>query len=170
MREVIIRDVNRFWITFGETSPGALLMEAVRQGDLDRVRRALERPGLSPERLSAAIGAVTGGGDAAAIVALLERAGGTKPPEVAAGTLSDYAGQYTGEQGLRVLVGLHDGSLLVTPDDGPPVWLLPTTAASFRPIDLPDALVTFIVEDGRAVGLDFTQGPLSMRLRKAPAR
>src|SRR5579884_37046 len=56
MRELIVRDLNGFWIAFGEPSPGERLMDAVRRGDADGVRAALEGHGLTAPRLSAALG------------------------------------------------------------------------------------------------------------------
>jgi uncharacterized glyoxalase superfamily protein PhnB len=45
MRELIIRDCNRFWITFGQTSAFGLLMEGVHEGNLESVRTALKTAG-----------------------------------------------------------------------------------------------------------------------------
>lgn len=53
MREFIIRDLNRFWITFGQASAFQVLMTGVREGNTEVVRVALGRGGLKPETLAA---------------------------------------------------------------------------------------------------------------------
>ena len=168
MREVIIRDLNGFWITFGETSAGEMLMTGVGQGDADVVRAALQRGGLTPERLSAALAAATGGDrGSAAIVGMLEKAGAVAPPFVDVETLQRYAGTYKSEEGLAVRVTLQGGTLLVVPDDAQAVRLLPLDQTAFRPLELADATVTFEVGEGKATGLAFTQGSKEMHLRRA---
>src|SRR5262245_53560518 len=49
MRELIIRDVNRFWVTFGERSAGALLFKGIAAGDLETVVEALQLPGCTAD-------------------------------------------------------------------------------------------------------------------------
>ncbi len=55
MREFIIRDLNRFWITFGQPSVFEVLMTGVREGNVEAVRSTLESGGLKPETLTAAL-------------------------------------------------------------------------------------------------------------------
>src|SRR5687768_14406742 len=59
MREFIIRDLNRFWMTFGQPSAFAMLMNGITEGDLESVQAVLrlpaERGGLKPETLSTAL-------------------------------------------------------------------------------------------------------------------
>ena len=43
MREFIIRDINRFWITFGQPSPFSVLLDGIREGSVERVRATLDR-------------------------------------------------------------------------------------------------------------------------------
>src|SRR5437660_2559587 len=56
MRELIIRDLNRFWITFGQESVFAMLMTGVREDNTELVRAALgvafNKGGLKPETLT----------------------------------------------------------------------------------------------------------------------
>src|SRR6185295_14368503 len=49
MRELIIRDLNRFWITFGQPSTYEVLMTGVRESNSDLVRTALAQSGLKQE-------------------------------------------------------------------------------------------------------------------------
>src|SRR6185295_19160127 len=66
-REFIIRDCNRFWITFGQTSAFGMLMNAVQAGDAEAVRAALDAAivadGLNPQRLTNALAAAADGDD-----------------------------------------------------------------------------------------------------------
>lgn len=48
MHELIIRDLNRFWITFGEESVFATLMGGVYKSDEERVKRAVDRTLINP--------------------------------------------------------------------------------------------------------------------------
>src|SRR5687768_18579797 len=65
MREVIIRDLNRFWITFGQPSIFEVLMTAVREDNADSVRSALtaafEKGGLKSETLTTALAVASSG-------------------------------------------------------------------------------------------------------------
>ena len=61
MREFIIRDLNRFWITFGQASVFEVLMTGVREDDTDVVRFALESGGIPPETLTAALAVASAG-------------------------------------------------------------------------------------------------------------
>lgn len=167
-REVIIRDPNGFWVTFGETSAGEMLMAGVVQGDADAVRAALRRPGLTPERLSAALAAATTGDRRdTGIVEMLEGAGAVAVPVVDAEVLRRYAGTYTTDQGLSVTVTLKDGGLLAVPDGAQPSRLLPLTQTVFKPIDLADATITFGVGADGARRLSFRQGSRETRFRRA---
>src|SRR5215813_1791921 len=85
MHELIIRDLNRFWITFGQASAFAVLMHGVRERNSDLVGTALKRTDLKPETLTAAL-AVAGADGNEEIVALLKQAGALRPAQVAAET------------------------------------------------------------------------------------
>jgi len=65
MREFIIRDLNRFWITFGQPSVFEVLMTGIREGNKEVVRAALdvalESGGLKPQTLTAALAAASSG-------------------------------------------------------------------------------------------------------------
>jgi uncharacterized glyoxalase superfamily protein PhnB len=158
MREVTIRDVNGFWVTFGETSAGALLMRGVAEADADMVSRALDRGGLSPERLGAALALAAASGRSAAIIMMLEEAGAVPPPQVAPETLQRYVGDYVGNDGHSARVVWQDGGLRVFSDESPGVNLLPLDRTVFKALELEDATVTFDVEGDRAKGLTLRYG------------
>jgi uncharacterized glyoxalase superfamily protein PhnB len=170
MREVIVRDVNGFWITFGERAPGEILMEAVREESADGVRAALDRGRLSPERLSAALAAASAGGPGRADIAgMLMEAGAVRPPAVPMERLQQYAGDYEHDQGLAVRIVLQDGTLVAQPVDAPITPLLPVDQTSFRSVLTPDSLITFLTDGGQTTGLTFVEGQTQMRFRRVGA-
>ena len=158
MREVTIRDVNGFWVTFGETSAGALLMRGVAEADADMVSRALDRGGLAPERLGAALALATTRGGSQAIIAMLQEAGAVAPPEVGVEIQQEYVGVYTGDRGQSARVVWQDGGLRVFTDESPAVNLLPLGRMVFKAQELENATVTFDVDGGRVKGLTLRDG------------
>ena len=170
MREVIIRDLNGFWITFGERAPGEILMEAVREGSVDGVRAALDRGRLSPERLSAALAAASAGGPGRAdIVGMLMEASAVPPPAVPMDSLQLYAGDYENDQGLAVRIVLQDGTLVAQPVDRSITPLLPVDQTSFKSVLSPDSLITFLTDGGKTTGLSFVEGKTQTLLRRMKA-
>lgn len=129
MREFIIRDLNRFWITFGQASASDLATDGVRAGDT----------------------------------------GAVPPPEVDAGTLHAYAGEYEGERGLRARVIVKNDRLFVALAGQPPLSLVAVDKTTFRPVAL-DGTVTFNVEAAKTTGLSFTQGSTTIQLRLVEGR
>jgi catechol 2,3-dioxygenase-like lactoylglutathione lyase family enzyme len=129
MREFIIRDLNRFWVSFGQTSVFEVLMTGVREGNAESVRIALgvalDKGGLKPEALTAALAAASAGDNKnAEIVELLKNAGAVPPPEVDAEILQSYVGKYKSEQGSEVKVAVKDGTLFAAPAGQQPLSLI----------------------------------------------
>ena len=159
MREVIIRDLNRFWITFGQESAYAALMRAVREGQAEAVRGSLEHGNFTPEQLTAAVAVSTG---AAEIVEMLKQAGAIAPPEVGAEKLQSYAGNYKSEQGSEVIITFRNGRLFAAPGGQQPMRLLAIDQITFRPISFDDMTITFTVEAGQTTGFEFRHGARMM--------
>ncbi len=167
MREFIIRDLNRFWITFGQVSVSELLMDGVRRGDAQAVRVALDDGTLTPDVLAAALDAASVGSHRSAeIVEMLKMAGAVPPPRVDAETLQAYVGEYSGEDGIKVGVTFMDGTLFLALAGQPPQRLLAVNATSFRSIGFAGGTVTFSIEAAKTTGLLFTQGPDTTPLRR----
>jgi uncharacterized glyoxalase superfamily protein PhnB len=158
MRELTLRDVNRFWVTFGEVSAGAMLMNGVAAADADMVSRALDRGGLSPERLGAALALATTRGGSQAIIAMLQEAGAVAPPDVGVEIQQDCVGVYTSEGGQSARVVWQDGGLRLFTHESPAVNLLPLDRTVFRAQELENATVTFDVDGGRVKGLTLMDG------------
>ena len=173
MRELIIRDLNRFWITFGQASVFQVLMTGVREGNTEVVRVALDRGGLNSETLTAALAAASSRDDQsgdnknAEIREMLKQAGAVPPPEVDAEILQSYVGQYKGEQGFEINVTLRDGKLFAALGGQPPLSLMAVDKTTFRPTAFDDyGTVTFNVEAGKTIGCAIKHGPSTMQLKR----
>ena len=173
MREFIIRDLNRFWITFGQTSVFGMLMNAVREGDTESVRVALNRGGLKPETLTAALAAASsldnpsGDNKNAEIREMLKKAGAVSPREVDAAVLQSYVGKYKDEHGVEFNVSLKDGKLFAAAGGQQPLSLMAVGNTTFRPIAFDDyGVVTFNVEDGKTTGCVLKHGDGTMPLKR----
>ncbi len=172
MREFIIRDLNRFWITFGQPSTFQMLMTAVRERNIESVRAALaidvEKGDLKPETLSAALAAATSGDNQSPdIRELLTQAGAVPPAEVDVETLQSYVGKYKGEPGIEFNVTLEEGRLVTAPRGQEPLRLMALNRTTFRPMAFDNfGIVTFNVEAGRTTGCDVTHGDHTMQLKR----
>jgi catechol 2,3-dioxygenase-like lactoylglutathione lyase family enzyme len=164
MREVIIRDFNRFWITFGQESVFGLLMTGVREDKAELVRQAVESRQLKLETLHVAL-AVALEKNHADIVELLKNAGAMPPPEISYDTLQKYVGGYTSGHGPRVEITVEDGKLFARPGSDV-VRLWPLDQTTFTPAAFDGAFVIFRVEDGETVGLTFVQDGHENEFRK----
>lgn len=176
MREFIIRDLNRFWITFGQPSIFQVLMTAVREGNADSVRSALtaasEKGGLKPETLTAALAAASSGEKTsdddqnAEIREMLKQAGAVSPPDLDAETLQSYVGKYKDERGVEFNVTLKDGKLFAAPAGQQPLSLIAVDQTTFRPIAFDNyGTLTFNIEAGKTIScrLDHGDGTIQMK-------
>ena len=168
MRELIVRDINRFWITFGQPSAFGTLMTGLREGNIDLVRNALESRDLKPDRLTAAlITASTGDKQNADIVDLLKRAGAVAPPDVDTETLRSYAGKYKTEDGFEINVTFKDENLFAAPGTQEPFRLFAIDKSTFTPIAFEDyGTLSFKIEAGETVGCSIKNGAHETRLKR----
>jgi len=168
MREFIIRDLNRFWITFGQPSVFERLMAGVREGDTESVRAAVRSGGIKPETLTAALAAaLSGDSESAEIQELLQQAGAITPAEVDEETLQSYVGKYTGETGIEVNVTLEDGRLLAAPGGEQPLHWMAVDQRTFRPTDFDNyGVLSFNVEAGRTTSCAISHGDGTMQLTR----
>lgn len=154
MRELIIRDLNRFWITFGQESLHSLLMGGIHEGDAERVRQALVSGAVKPQTLNVALAFASATEKSnPQIVEMLTAAGAQPLPHVDLATLESYAGSYTGEHGAAAEVTVKDGRLFVTPAGDQTMSLWPLDQRTFTPVALAGATLTFQIENGKALGL-----------------
>ena len=125
MREVILRDLNGFWITFGEQSLFGKLMSAVYEGDAATVRKVLEAGPIKSHILTPALAAASRGGESKAeIKSILLQAGAVMPPNIPLALLRSYAGKYKGGHGIEINVTENEGVLYAAPDNQEPMSLV----------------------------------------------
>jgi catechol 2,3-dioxygenase-like lactoylglutathione lyase family enzyme len=166
MREVIIRDLNRFWITFGQESIFGMLINGVSEEKAELVRKAIESRQLQIETLNVALAAALANKKGDDIVQLLKDAGATPPPEIGLETLQSYVGRYKGEGGPEVEITVKDGRLFAAPGAQEPISLWPLNHTTFKPIAFDGATVIFNVEGSKTVGLTFVQDGHRNELRR----
>jgi uncharacterized glyoxalase superfamily protein PhnB len=167
MREFIIRDPNRFWVTFGESSVFDSLMAGVWEGNVDLLRAMLESREITPETLTAAL-TVALDKKNATMAEMLKKAGALPAADVDLETLQTYAGKYEGEQGFEINVTLKDGKLFAAPGAQEPLSLLAVNRTTFRPIFFDDyGTITFSVEGGKTIGCVLNHGSHETQLKRA---
>ena len=169
MREFIIRDLNRFWITFGQPSAFQMLLSAVSEGDREAVRDILERGGVMPETLTAALAAASSrkSNHHSEIREMLKRAGGVPPPEVDFETLQSYVGKYESERGFELSVTFKDQTLFAAPGNQEPLSLMAIDRTTFRPIAFDNyGTVTFNVEAGKTISCALKHDSNTVQLRR----
>jgi len=168
MRELIVRDLNRFWITFGQSSPFEVLMTAVREGDTDQVRVALNSGGLKRETLTAALAvALAHDHKNPEMVETLKQAGAIAPPEIAVETLQSYAGKYKSELGFEINVVYKERKLFAGAGLQEPMSLMAIDEFSFKPIHFDNyGILTFNVEGGKSVSCTLNHGSDQMKLQR----
>ena len=159
MREVIIRDLNGFWITFGEESAFGKLMNGIQQGNVKAVGEALSQDGLTELTLSQALLSVSFGENANEEIAeLLRSAGAQPPPKVELSKLETYTGHYKSDRGMEADIILQDGALVALPTGTEPISLMAVDETTFRPVFLGGITVSFHIADGKASGFELRQG------------
>lgn len=167
MREFIIRDLNRFWITFGQPTAFDVLMTGIGEGKPELVQSALESGNLKPEALSAALVAASTDDKNAEIVRMLEKAGASPPLEVDYATLESHVGKYTCGPGAEVHVTIRDGNLFAALGGQQPLRLIAIDKNTFRPIAFDGTSISFKVEAGKTAGFVFRQGEETTEFRRS---
>ena len=176
-RERIVRDLNRFWITFGQASVFETLMTGVREGNAELVRSALgvavEKGGPKPETLTVALAAASSADNAsgdnknAEIQKMLKQAGAMPAHEVDAETLKSYVGKYKGEQGFEIRVTFEGAKLFAASGTQQPLSLLAVDQTTFRPVAFDNyGSITFKVEGGKTVGCALKHGEGTVQLKR----
>lgn len=169
MRELIIRDLNRFWITFGQNSAFAAMMNAIQQNDIQQLRLALKDHNVKPATLTAGLAAASDvQPENAEIVELLKTAGAVPSVDVDEQCLRSYAGTYKHDLGFEVKVAYQDGKLFGALGAQEPLRLLAIDRYTFRPVAFDDdGLLRFIVEDNTTVGCVLIHNSEETKLKRA---
>lgn len=144
-----------------------VLLAGVRSSNEALVKVALDRGGVKPQTLTAALVASAANEKNAGITELLKKAGAVPPPEIDAATLQSYAGKYKGEPGPEFTVVVKDGKLLVVVQGRPePMPLMPVDKTNFRPVEFEGISFTFNVEGNNVTGMTFKQGTNTTPLKR----
>lgn len=160
-------EVVRALLTKDAEGAGDVLMTGVREGNVELTKVAIERGGLKPETMTAALAAASANAERATIADLLKQAGAQPPPAVGADVLQSYAGKYKGEPGPEIVITLKDGKLFAQPTGNPqPFALMPTDQTNFRPTEFDGITLTFQVEGGKVTGFALKQGPNTTQLKR----
>jgi hypothetical protein len=155
MREFIIRDLNRFWITFGQGTAFGRLMNAVHTSDIEAIRALIDGENLSSDELTHALNEVTSGEHKKdSIAELLIRGGAVEPPTIGDQVLQAHAGGYKSDSGMAVEITLVDGKLTARPEGEGSIALIAFDEVTFKPIYHEKVTVIFKVENGATVGFE----------------
>jgi len=167
MREFIIRDLNRFWITFGQPSSFRMLMTGVSESNLDLVRVALESRNIKPASLTAALVIATEDNKSSQITELLKAAGAVLPPHVEDEVLRCYAGKYKSDQGFEINVSFENERLSAAPGAQRPLTLMALNRHTFRPIAFDNyGTITFNVEGGETTSCVLQHGSIKTLMKR----
>jgi len=151
-------DVVRLLLEKSGDDAEDVLMTGIREDKDEYVKLALDRGGIKPEALTAALAMTSADPKKAAYVELLKKAGAQPPLEVDAATLQTYAGKYKGETGPEATVLLKEGKLLVAGFAREPIPLMALDNTTFRPLAFAGISFKFNVEAGKVVSMTFKQG------------
>lgn len=130
-------------------------------GNVALVKAAIERGGLKPETLTAALAAADANPERAEIAAMLKAAGAQPPPEVDAATLQTYVGKYKNEQGtFEVAVTVSKENRLVIQVQGQPALnMMSLDKTTFRPVEFGGIKIVFNPDAGKVNSFTLHQGP-----------
>lgn len=138
-----------------------VLMGGIGQGNIELVKIALAKGGLSAETLSTALAnAMRGKKDD--IVVVLKEAGAVAPPKadfaVPAETLKSYEGVYKPDAGADVTIGVNKDGKLTAAFSGQTFVLGAFDNLRFRPLEIEGVTLTFNVEGVKVTSFTLKQG------------
>ena len=167
MRELIIRDLNRFWITFGQPTAYGMLMDAIRADSLAGVNAALSFGALKAEELTNALVSATDEKKTnEEIVNRLKQAGALPPPEIKLEVLQAHVGKYKSDGGMEANIRLSDGHLIAEPGGEGCLRLISIDESTFRPLIFSGVTVQFNVEGDKTVGFVLREGNSSTQFQR----
>jgi hypothetical protein len=143
-----------------------VLMQGTRDSNEDLVKIALDRGGVKPETLTAALAVSEANEKNAPIVELLKKAGAQPPLQVDPATLKTYEGKYKGDPGPEATITVKDGKLFVLGFTRDPQPLMALDTTTFRPINFGGITLTFNVESGKVTGMTFKQGQTTTLMKR----
>jgi hypothetical protein len=143
-----------------------VLMTGIRENNDEFVKIALERGGIKPEALTAALALASTDPKKTTTVEMLKKAGAVPPLEVDAATLQSYAGKYKGDPGPEVTIVVKEGKLFAMGFGRQELALMAVDNTTFRPLAFGGVTLTFNVEGGKVVGMAFKQGANATQMKR----
>ena len=138
-----------------------VLMGGIQQENIELVKVALAKGGLSAETLSTAVAMATRA-KKDDIVAVLKEAGAVPPPKadfaVPAETLKSYEGAYKTDAGPDLTIVVNKDGKLTAVFSGQTFLLGAFDNLRFRPLEFEGVTLTFNVEGGKVTSLALKQG------------
>ena len=159
-------EVVRALLEKDTASVNDVLMTGAREGNVELVRVAIEKGGLKPETLTAALTAATGDEKKTEILDMLKKAGAVPPPEIDVATLQSYVGKYKADPGPELSITFKDGKLFAAPPGQSPIALMALDKLTFKPTAFDGITLKFTVEGGKTTGIAFQQGPNTTQLKR----
>ena len=143
-----------------------VLLKGVREADADMLKVALDRGGIPPESLTAALAMSSADEKNAAVTEMLKKAGAKPPMQVDAATLQTYVGKYKGDAGPEVTMIVKDGKLFVGGfgRELQPLFAIDNT--TFRPVNFGGITLTFNSEDGKVTSVTLKQGTTVNQMKR----
>ena len=170
MREFTIRDINGFWITFGQESAFGLLMRGIQEKDKELIQSALNDGRISAESLTTTLMSVsTGANQNQEIIDMLRAAGAVLPPQINDQLLASHAGHYRSEKGMNVEIVAKAGQLFAVLADEESIDLIAVDDLTFRPSRFTGITVTFNREAEETIGFTLSEGTTKTEHRRVDA-
>ena len=124
------------------TSVTEVLMTGVNENNPELAQTALDKGGLKPETLTAALVAAQQNKEAAAIAEMLKKAGAVPPMQIEPAILNSYAGTYRMSDGSELVLRANEGNLVAN-FGGRPFPLIALEKTIFRPVAFEGLTLTF---------------------------
>ena len=159
-------DIVRLLLEKNGDAAEDVLMTGIQESNEEYVKMALDRGGIKPEALTAALAMASADQKKATTIELLKKAGAQPPLEVDAATLQSYAAKYKGETGPEATILVKDGKLLVAGFAREPIPLMALDNTTFRPLAFAGITLKFNVEAGKVVSMTFKQGPTTNVMKR----
>ncbi len=142
-----------------------VLLEGVRENNVELAKIALDKGGATPATLTAALALASADEKGAPIAAMLKTAGAQPPLQVDAAILQTYVGKYRGEPGPEISITVKEGQLLASLGrDSFPLIALDTT--TFRPLAFSGITLVFNRDAEKVTSVTFKQGNNSSQLKR----
>lgn len=143
-----------------------VLLTGVREGNAELLQAALDRGGIEPASMTAALAMSSADEKKAAITDMLTKAGAKPPVQIDAATLQTYTGKYKGDTGPEATITVKDGKLFVGgfTREVQPLFALDNT--TFRPVNFGGITLVFNSEGGKVTSMTFKQGTTVNQMKR----